>query len=125
MATKKLKHPIERLDEAKLARMAEVFQSAMERFEGQGDELETAMGMYVLGHYAGWRVLVLMHSKKTIRKYEEILDIKVRDEFAEEGSQAHRSRALSIAKTLSNFWKAVSGEDKSIEREERKLVDAA
>jgi hypothetical protein len=124
MATKKLKHPIELLDQAKLARTADVIQGAIDRFEGGTDELESALGMYILGHYVGWKVLVLVHSKKTIRKYEEILDIRVRDEFPEEGSQSHRSRALSIAKTLSNFWKAVSGEDKSIDRDERKILDA-
>lgn len=120
---KKLKHPIEHLDEAKLARFGQVLQGAVDRFNGQTDELEAALGMYALGHYVGWKVLVLVHSKKTIRKYEEILGITVREEFPEEGSQSHRSRALSIAKTLSNFWKAVSGEDKSIDRTERKLLE--
>jgi hypothetical protein len=120
---KKPKQPIENLDEAKLARFGQVLQDAVDRFDGQTDELEAALGMYALGHYVGWKVLVLVHSKKTIRKYEQILGITVREEFPEEGSQSHRSRALSIAKTLSNFWKAVSGEDKSIDRTERKLLE--
>lgn len=121
--TKKRKHPIEHLDEAKLARFGQVLQDAVDRFDGQTDELEAALGMYALGHYVGWKVLVLVHSKKTIRKYEDILGITVREEFPEEGSQSHRSRALSIAKGLFNFWKAVSGEDKSIDRAERKLLE--
>jgi hypothetical protein len=116
------KHPVELLSQEKLTRAAVVLQGAVDRFEGGTDELEAALGMYLLGHYLGWKVLVLVHSKKAIRKYEGILNIKVREEFPEEGSQSHRSRALSIAKTLSNFWKAVSCEDKSIDREERKLL---
>lgn len=103
------------------SRAAEVIKGAMERFHGNFDELESAVGMYMVGHYVGWKVLVLVHSKRTIRKYEEILDIVVREEFPEEGSEASRSIALTIAKTVSNFWKIVSGEDKTISKEDRKL----
>lgn len=101
-------------------RAVEVIQGAMRRFNGSFDELEAAIGMYMVGHYVGWKVLVLMHSKRTIRKYEEILGIVVREEFPEEGTESNRSLAFSIARTVSNFWKAVSGEDKSIPKESRK-----
>jgi hypothetical protein len=77
---------------------------------GSIDELEQALGMYVLGRHVGWKVLVLMHNKRTIRKYEEILDISVREEFKEEGAASMRSVGYRFAKGLSNFWKAVSGE---------------
>ena len=108
------------LTPAQQARAAEVIKGAMERFYGNFDELESAIGMYMVGHYVGWKVLVLVHSKRTIRKYEEILQIVVREEFPEEGAEAPRSVALSIAKTVSNFWKVVSGEDKTIAKEDRK-----
>lgn len=121
MATKKPQ--VEHLSPEQLDRMWSKFRPAIQRFNGSADELESALGMYVLGHYLGWRVLVLVHSKKTIRKYEDILDIKVREEFPEEGSQAHRSVAYEIARKVSNFWKLVSGEDKSIDREQRKLLN--
>jgi hypothetical protein len=78
---------------------------------GSIDELEQAIGMYVLGRHVGWKVLVLMHNKRTLRKYEEILgNISVREEFKEEGAAAMRSVGYRFAKGLSNFWKAVSGE---------------
>jgi hypothetical protein len=114
------KHVAAKLTPEQAARATEVIQKAVQNFDGTFDELESAIGMYMLGHYVGWKVLVLLHSKKTIRKYEEILQITVRDEFPEEGAESDRSRAYAIAKKLSNFWKAVSGEDKSITREERK-----
>jgi hypothetical protein len=120
MAAKK--KPAPRLTQLQSARIAELTHQAVDAFDGQSDELEAALGMLVLGYYYGWRVLVLWHSKKTIRKYEEILGIKVREEFQEEGPLAARSKAYEIAKEVSNFWKAVSGEDKSIDREERKLL---
>lgn len=102
------------------ARAAEVIKGAVERFNGSFDELESAIGMYMTGHYVGWKVLVLVHSKRTIRKYEEILGITLREEFPEEGPESNRSLAYQAAKTVSNFWKAVSGEAKVIEKDERK-----
>lgn len=109
------------LTEEQSRRAADRIKFAIENFNGSFDELESAVGMYMLGHYVGWRVLVLLHSKKTIRKYEEILGITVREEFAEEGPEADRSLAYSVAKKVSNFWKVVSGEIKlDVAKEERK-----
>ena len=93
-------------------RMSELFDRAVRDFRGGLDELESAMGMFVLGRHMGWRVLYIVHSKKTIKKYEEILGISVREEFPEEGPEASRSVGYSIARTFSNFWKVVSGEEK-------------
>lgn len=86
--------------------------NAITNFSGTLDELESALGMLRMGHHFGWRVLYLIHSKKTVRKYEEILDIKIRDLFPEEGPSAERSIGLALAKKASNFWKVVSGEIK-------------
>lgn len=79
-------------------------------FDGQLEELEKALGILRLGHHIGWKPLVLGHSKKTISKYEEILGIRLREIFPAEGPSADRSHGFRIAKKLSNFWKAVSGE---------------
>lgn len=92
--------------------MSDVVDNAVRNFRGIADELEGAIGMYMLGRHFGWRVLVLVHSKRTIAKYEQILGIKVREEFPEEGPDVDRSIGYSIAKKLSNFWKAVSGEER-------------
>ena len=81
-------------------------------FRGQFDELESALGMFVLGRLVGWKVLVLIHNKRTIRKYEEILGISIREAFPEEGPLAHKSVAYKVAKKLGNYWKAVSGDVK-------------
>ena len=102
-------------------RLAEVVQAAIKRFSGGFDELEAAIGMYVLGHYVGWKVLALMHTKKTISKYEQILGIEIRQEFQERGTESERSLGLAAAEKLSNFWKIVSGESKlDLSRDERK-----
>lgn len=93
---------------------------AISTFSGMLDELESALGMLRLGHHIGWRTLYILHSKKTIRKYEEILNIKIREIFDEEGPSSDRSVGLALAKKASNFWKAVSGEYKIENRREIK-----
>lgn len=80
-------------------------------FKGLLDELESAVGMFMIGRLFGWKVLLLIHNKKTIRKYEEILGgISVRELFEPEGPLADKSVGLEVVKKLGNFWKAVSGE---------------
>jgi hypothetical protein len=90
----------------------EIERKAIARFRGMFDELEAAIGMLHLGYHLGWKPLVLIHNKRTIRKYEEILDINIRELFPEEGPSAERSLGFSIALKIGNFWKAVSGEIK-------------
>lgn len=95
--------------------MYQIERQAIARFSGTFDELEAAIGMLHLGYHLGWKPLVIIHNKRTIRKYEEILGIDVRTMFPEEGSSAMRSRGYTIAKAIGNFWKAVSGEVKDDE----------
>jgi hypothetical protein len=97
-------------EEAK--RIVDLLDKALVRFDGQVDEVEQAMGFYLFGRHVGWRTLVLMHNKRTIRKYEDILGIKIREEFRPVGPDAERSLAYRVAMTLSNFWRAVSGDEK-------------
>lgn len=109
-------------DEA--ARMFSVIDRATHEYQGYLDELESALGMYVLGRHVGWKVLYLVHSKKTVAKYEAILGIRVRDEFPEVGPEAERSLGYRAAQALSNFWKVVSGETKlDIGRDQRRMIE--
>jgi len=92
--------------------LEELEANALANFEGAADELETALGMLRLGHHVGWKVLYVVHSKRTIRKYEDILGIKVRDIFPETGPSSYRSYGLIVVEKFTNFWKAISGEQK-------------
>ena len=103
-------------------RLVKVVERAIDNFSGNQDELEAAIGMYMLGRHFGWKELVLIHNKRTIRKYEEILDIDIREEFPEETPVSERSNGYKLAKTLSNFWKAVSG-DTAVR--DRRLINKA
>lgn len=98
-------HPPERSTQ-----LNQIINDAFDQFRGQFDDLEKTIGMLLLGDYVGWKVLVLIHNKRTLRKYEEILGISVRDFFPEEGPAAMRSIGHKFAIQLGNFWKAVSGD---------------
>jgi hypothetical protein len=91
---------------------------ATKNFKGQFPELESAIGMLFTGRKVGWKVLYLVHSKSTIRKYEEILGIKVREFFPEVGPLAHKSVGWMIAQKLSNFWKEVTNNDNGARNKE-------
>ncbi|MES2182649.1 MAG: hypothetical protein V4493_11185 [Pseudomonadota bacterium] len=99
-----------------LKKIQDIELDAMARFKGMGDELETALGFLKLGIQLGWKPLAIIHSKRTFKKYEQILGIDARTFFPDETPAASRSMGYSIAKTLSNFWKVVSGDTKIVNR---------
>jgi hypothetical protein len=76
-------------------------------------EMEKALGMYLVGFHFGWKVLYALHSKSTIRKYEAILGISVRDTFDEFGPDADRTNAFQLIQSVSSFWAWVSDGKKS------------
>ena len=57
-------------------------------------------------------LLALVHSKKTFKKYEEILGIDAKSLFPEETAASQRHKGYMLTKKLANFWKAVNGEAK-------------
>lgn len=123
MDPERYEHNIKQLYNRTLEEEAELIRierDAIARFKGFFDDLEAALGMLRVGHHLGWRVLVLIHNKRTIRKYEEILGINIREFFPAEGPCHERSIGYSIAKKIGNFWKAVSG---AIKIEDRRLID--
>jgi hypothetical protein len=89
----------------------------------QLDELESALGMYMIGWHFGWKVLYVIHSKKTIRKYEELLGISVRETFEEFGPDAERTNAYKVIQAVSSFWKLVSGEEKPDFEVDKRALD--
>ena len=110
MAKAKFKSKVKLLDADECKRVMDKLDSRIKEFSGDFDVLEQALGMYLLGRHVGWRPLVLIHNKRTIKRYEQILGISIREAFDEEGPDALRSTGYKFAKGLSNFWKAVSGE---------------
>ena len=91
-------------------KLVEIIDSSIENFKGDLTELSKAIGLLAIGRKFGWKVMYLIHSKRTIRKYEKILGVSLRDVIVDVGPRADKSLAWSAAKKVSNFWKAVSGE---------------
>ncbi|MFN9473167.1 hypothetical protein [Acidovorax sp.] len=88
-----------------------IIDRAVDEFNGDLDELESAIGMLVLGRHYGWRVMLLIHSPSTIRKYTKILNVQsLRDVLPEVGVLAHRSKAWRLVEGTRNFWKVVRGQ---------------
>lgn len=97
---------------AQLKKLDDIEQLAIAKFMGDLGELESALGMLRLGQQYGWRVMYLIHSKATIRKYEKILDIEVKEQFLKAGPSAERNQGYKLLQKFGNFWKVVSGEEK-------------
>lgn len=76
------------------------------------DELEKALGMYMVGFHFGWKVLHVIHSRATIRKYEAILGISTREVFDEFGPDAERTNAYQLINSVSSFWEWLAGREK-------------
>ncbi|HEU5046443.1 MAG TPA: hypothetical protein VFT64_01220 [Rickettsiales bacterium] len=89
--------------------LLKIIDAAAKDFSGICTEMETAIGALVFGRHVGWKPLLLMHDKKTLRKYEKILGIEFRDVLPEVGELSDKSVAWKLAQKASNFWKAVSG----------------
>lgn len=92
--------------------LKKIEEEAIANFKGDLTQLEAALGMLRIGHHYGWKVLYLIHSKKTIRNYEEILNTKIRDIFEEAGPSSYRSVGFNLAQRFSNFWKVAGGDIK-------------
>lgn len=86
------------------------FDKTIKAFSGDITQLEAAIGALIVGQRMGWKVLLLIHNKRTIRNYEKILGLSFRDEIPGVGDLAHKSHAWLAVQKIGNFWKAVSGD---------------
>lgn len=82
----------------------------VKKFHGNVGDMESAIGCYFVGREFGWKVMLLIHDRKTIKKYETLLDVDFRKELPDVGKHADKSMAWTIVQKLSSFWKAVKGE---------------
>lgn len=114
---------IAKLDENQLQQIKNIQENAIAGFTGQLDELESALGMLAMGHHFGWKILYLIHSKKTVRKYEDILGVKIRDIFPERGPSSYRSFGLALTDKIGNFWKVAGGDIKIPDRRKVEYED--
>ena len=74
--------------------------------------------MLYSGEQYGWRVLWLMHDRRTINRSQKILDVDFREILPEQGPRAEKSLAWRALNNMKDFWKAVRGEKKGIRSSE-------
>lgn len=79
-------------------------------YRGDATEFERAIGAYVLGLSMGWKPLLLIHDRKVVRKYGELLGLDFKERLPEVGVLAHRALAWRLAQKVTSFWKAAKGE---------------
>jgi hypothetical protein len=90
---------------------------SIKNFSGIGTTLESALGALVLGQVFGWRVLKLLHTPSTYRKYEKALGIEFKNvcpEITELGKK--KSIGYAITEKLGSFWAVVMGKRKVPEK---------
>ena len=128
---KAAKEKLAKLTDEQRTTLDRIEAQAISGFQGQIQELEAALGMLRLGHHVGWKVLYIVHTKRTIRNYEKILTgdsnepVRIRDLFKDHGPSSYRSMGFRIADAARNFWRVLSGESEeaTLEKEQRKLME--
>lgn len=100
------KHPFSNLTPEQ---RAEVDQ-AVKNFSGMSDNLSSALGALAMGHYVGWRGLLFVHTRPTIKRYEEILGMDFKEVLPERTDQTERLLGIRLADQLNKFWALVKGE---------------
>ena len=90
--------------------LVHIIDQATTRFKGDMPVLESAIGMLMIGRLFGWKVMYLIHSRSTIKEYEKILGVNIRDVMPDVGRCAKKSVAWTLLQGVTNFWKAVKGE---------------
>lgn len=105
-----LKRPSKPIKDFTDEELVALVQNSFERFRGTADTWESAVGMLFVGKLMGWKIVHLVHSQATVKKYEKILGIDVKEDFDPTTKNSRRSYAWRAIEGFSNFWKAVKGE---------------
>jgi hypothetical protein len=107
-------HEVQSVAEKDLARMSEKellahIDTRIRAFKGDLTQLERAIGALIAGRKFGWKVMLLVHDRKTIEKYEQILDVDFKT-LPETAECTHKSIGWIAVQKVASFWKAVKGE---------------
>ncbi|MGB3541680.1 hypothetical protein [Rubrivirga sp.] len=77
-------------------------------FDGAGDQLEAALGAYVIAKLYGWRSIAMLHTPATRRRIDEILGVRLADVAPEYTDLSQRVGGVRIAKKIGAFWKVAN-----------------
>lgn len=83
---------------------------AVKNYSGMSDQLAAALGALALGEYLGWRGLLFVHDRRTLKRYEEILGLEFKEVLPEKTDYTERLLGYRIADKIGKFWAVVKGE---------------
>jgi hypothetical protein len=89
-----------------------VLSDRCENFKGQITTLSAALGAIHVGHIYGWRVLKIIHSPATLKKYEQIIGLKYEEICPETTENSMRNVGYRVSQKIGAFWKVVLGQVK-------------
>lgn len=83
-----------------------------EEFRGQIPTLSAAIGAIHIGNIYGWRVLKIIHSPATLKKYEAIIGMKYEEICPETTELSKRNVGYRVSQAVGAFWNVVLGKVK-------------
>lgn len=84
--------------------------AAVANYRGFSDKLSAALGGLAAGYYFGWRGLLMVHDRSTIKKYEAILGLDFKECLPERTEHTDRLFGIRLADQLGKFWAVVKNE---------------
>lgn len=90
-------------------------------FHGDLTLLADAIGALNLGKIYGWKVLRIIYSPLTYKKYENVIGLEFNKVLPETTNYSKRSYGFQIVQEANKYWQAVSGQFK-IDSKERRLA---
>ena len=103
-----------RIDPALLAEIIPKLEHSYATYHGDGTVLESAWGAIFMSLIYGWKVVYLMHSQATIRKYQDITGLVFREIAPESTSLSRKSMAFKVVQAGTNFWRVIRGQEPGI-----------
>jgi len=90
-------------------------------YHGDLTLLADAIGALNLGKIYGWKVLRIIYSPLTYRKYQKALGLEFNNVLPETTDYSHRSYGFKLVNGINKYWQAVGGQFK-IDYKERRLA---
>jgi hypothetical protein len=84
-------------------------------YQGNGQELENALGALCLGKIYGHRVIRVMHVGSSYTKYQKILDLRFNEWCPAETLLSKRHRGYQLALKAKDFWSMIRGTEQAPE----------
>jgi len=91
-------------------------------YKGDIVDLAHAIGAARIGHHYGWRVLRLIISQVSYRKYQKILGLDFKESLPEFTIYTEKSAGYQLVMKLNNFWDVVCGKAKIDRKEKTRVV---